>query len=272
MDPYSHSNSISSRSLDWIRPGHQIDSFALASNPYLSANAYSSSPSRARNALAAGHFTCEDPDFSGLITMQEPIQMSYPQSGSTSTNSNWSKDSAFWPVYPQHDQWPSHSSLPPSASTSASASPSTSPTLVQSHSYPEYSDPPRPEMPKTCAHCKVTSTPLWRRQPGTGQSLCNACGLYLLQRGTARPRALIEADIDTPSADAHIPDSEYSGTMCTNCRTRKTSLWRKNIDGQVVCNACGVYERLKGRTRPTELRRDKIKPRTRHLRKTFTLR
>ncbi|CAO3598742.1 unnamed protein product [Absidia cylindrospora] len=37
-----------------------------------------------------------------------------------------------------------------------------------------------------CANCKVTSSPLWRRSP-QGETICNACGLYLKARNTTRP-------------------------------------------------------------------------------------
>jgi hypothetical protein len=31
-----------------------------------------------------------------------------------------------------------------------------------------------------------------------------------------------------------------------------------------LCNACGVYLRLRGKERPLSLKRNKIKPRTKH--------
>ena len=40
-----------------------------------------------------------------------------------------------------------------------------------------------------CSNCRTTSTPLWRRSP-EGETICNACGLYLKARNTARPTNL----------------------------------------------------------------------------------
>ncbi|KAK7053591.1 GATA zinc finger domain-containing protein [Favolaschia claudopus] len=118
---------------------------------------------------------------------------------------------------------------------------------------------------KSCTHCHVTSTPLWRRHPTTQATLCNACGLYLQQRNCLRPQALIDADIeDDPSL--RVPDSEYTGPKCSRCLTRQTSVWRRSKSGAQVCNACGVYARLRGKERPLSLKRNKIKPRTKHLR------
>ncbi|ANB14772.1 Gzf3p [Sugiyamaella lignohabitans] len=39
---------------------------------------------------------------------------------------------------------------------------------------------------QVCSNCGTTRTPLWRRAP-TGETICNACGLYLKARNTSRP-------------------------------------------------------------------------------------
>lgn len=113
---------------------------------------------------------------------------------------------------------------------------------------------------KFCSHCKATSTPLWRRHPGTQKQLCNACGLYLQQRGKLRPQQLIDADADEPLDTPYDPNAPE----CSHCHTRNTSVWRRNKDGEQLCNACGVYRRLRGKDRPLSLRRNRIKPRTKH--------
>jgi hypothetical protein len=41
-------------------------------------------------------------------------------------------------------------------------------------------------------------------------------------------------------------------------------VWRRSKTGARLCNACGVYARLRGRDRPLTLRRNKIKPRCKH--------
>ncbi|CAH8496647.1 unnamed protein product [Schistosoma turkestanicum] len=57
------------------------------------------------------------------------------------------------------------------------------------------------------------------------------------------------------------------GLICSNCETTKTTLWRRNIDGEPVCNACGLYQKLHGRTRPTSMRKDAIQTRKRKSKK-----
>ena len=34
------------------------------------------------------------------------------------------------------------------------------------------------------------------------------------------------------------------GTVCANCKTTQTTLWRRNSNGEPVCNACGLYYKL----------------------------
>lgn len=42
---------------------------------------------------------------------------------------------------------------------------------------------------QTCSNCGTTRTPLWRRAPD-GNTICNACGLYLKARKSSRPANL----------------------------------------------------------------------------------
>lgn len=50
---------------------------------------------------------------------------------------------------------------------------------------------------------------------------------------------------------------------CTNCGTKTTTIWRRNADGDMVCNACGLYFKLHGVNRPVTMRRDTIHTRRR---------
>lgn len=115
---------------------------------------------------------------------------------------------------------------------------------------------------KSCSHCHATSTPLWRREPTTLKPLCNACGLYYLQRNKHRPQELIDADAADDSSEESEGDG--NGPECSHCRTHRTSVWRRSKTGAQLCNACGVYSRLRGRDRPLSLKRNKIKPRSKH--------
>ncbi|KAN0062020.1 Sodium- and chloride-dependent GABA transporter 1 [Thecaphora frezii] len=52
-------------------------------------------------------------------------------------------------------------------------------------------------------------------------------------------------------------------TVCSNCNTTKTPLWRRDPEGQPLCNACGLFLKLHGVVRPLSLKTDVIKKRNR---------
>ncbi|KAF8606341.1 hypothetical protein BDV93DRAFT_366084 [Ceratobasidium sp. AG-I] len=58
-------------------------------------------------------------------------------------------------------------------------------------------------------------------------------------------------------------DDDGTPTVCTNCQTTTTPLWRRDPDGNPLCNACGLFYKLHGVTRPMSLKTDVIKKRNR---------
>lgn len=150
------------------------------------------------------------------------------------------------------------------------SSPSPSPSVTSRKLSPHSASPPSSRRGsvdgsasgKKCSHCSATTTPLWRREPTTLKPLCNACGLYLQQRHRHRPKELIDADQEDDESEEE--DQNYNGPECSHCHTHRTSVWRRSKTGAQLCNACGVYARLRGKDRPLSLKRKKIKPRTKH--------
>ncbi|XP_070073735.1 box A-binding factor [Drosophila takahashii] len=62
---------------------------------------------------------------------------------------------------------------------------------------------------------------------------------------------------------AAAPNNRRNGVTCANCQTNSTTLWRRNNEGNPVCNACGLYYKLHNMNRPLSMKKEGIQKRKR---------
>ncbi|XP_076169666.1 uncharacterized protein LOC143147866 [Ptiloglossa arizonensis] len=110
--------------------------------------------------------------------------------------------------------------------------------------------------PKECSGCSTLTT-IWRRDD-TGHFYCHNC-LYTKVNGMNRS-VMRCGKPKQPVAQTGV---RRTGVQCANCRTSNTTLWRRNNNGEPVCNACGLYFKLHNVNRPLSMKKEGIQTRKR---------
>ncbi|KAA8910185.1 hypothetical protein TRICI_004203 [Trichomonascus ciferrii] len=85
----------------------------------------------------------------------------------------------------------------------------------------------------------------------------------LLQQNLAKKQQQQQQQGNESGAGEAKTKKDKDGPECSNCHTRTTPLWRRNPQGQPLCNACGLFQKLHGDVRPLSLKTDVIRKRNR---------
>ncbi|KAH7146001.1 hypothetical protein EDB81DRAFT_651068 [Dactylonectria macrodidyma] len=97
---------------------------------------------------------------------------------------------------------------------------------------------------------------------GDGDGIISGFSSVAPSRPSSPPGSKHGSTTNLQAAAGNATDGN-TPTTCTNCFTQTTPLWRRNPEGQPLCNACGLFLKLHGVIRPLSLKTDVIKKRNR---------
>lgn len=124
----------------------------------------------------------------------------------------------------------------------------------------------RPKVPRTASTPSVNRANPFDRlaQSNPNSPPADASGLSSVNPSRpSSPPGSKQGSTTNLSGAANNSSDGSTPTTCTNCFTQTTPLWRRNPEGQPLCNACGLFLKLHGVVRPLSLKTDVIKKRNR---------
>lgn len=115
----------------------------------------------------------------------------------------------------------------------------------------------------------TASTSLLSSSQGTRRgSLANSIRKKTITKPSSRRSSISLNQLNNDPGDLNptggVSDlNSKADTKCSNCHTKTTPLWRRDPQGNPLCNACGLFLKLHGVVRPLSLKTDVIKKRQR---------
>jgi hypothetical protein len=74
---------------------------------------------------------------------------------------------------------------------------------------------------------------------------------FLVMRTSKQPVQKRSSVVTVVKDQSNVPTAQ----VCANCGTTRTPLWRRAPNGDVICNACGLYLKARNTSRPVHLKR-----------------
>ncbi|KAI5955581.1 hypothetical protein KGF57_003714 [Candida theae] len=142
------------------------------------------------------------------------------------------------------------SSVQPNASITTKASQILPPSVQHSKSIsgisaPFTTKPATPSSSSTMSTPRLTQTQTpTAAKPSTNKFAASSTS-------NTSPSSVSGSGISIKNRHNSLPNNGRKKILqCTNCETRTTPLWRKSNNGDLLCNACGLFYKLHGTLRP----------------------
>ncbi|KAJ2490192.1 Sodium- and chloride-dependent GABA transporter 1 [Coemansia sp. RSA 2050] len=115
----------------------------------------------------------------------------------------------------------------------------------------------KPANPKSAAPAsRVVAS---KAQPPASHSVVNGSNVSRL----ASASVATDSEAKAVASGGISAGNGHPSSVCSNCSTTTTPLWRRDPEGKPLCNACGLFFKLHGVTRPLRLKTNVIKKRNR---------
>ncbi|XP_058974164.1 box A-binding factor isoform X2 [Musca domestica] len=220
----------------------------LGSSPYINFATSSSSYQLPQNNTVYSVTTAapnqlisnKDPNFS-LMRPYQPMNIYETVNPSVPEQALWSTSAVEYQNMSFVVEDYSGGNLPPTSWSTASPIGSYDPTL--------------PQTPLTEAKCEQCHSPIAREG---NKFFCPSCCAP-----TYRPVRMGPRQAKPKAAATNNANNRRTGVTCANCSTNSTTLWRRNNEGNPVCNACGLYYKLHSMNRPLSMKKEGIQKRKR---------